>query len=182
MVFFTSSPANVTNESRILNWKYMIYFCLKKKQMKKKKQKVVWWIKLHKMKTIHLTSCELDKARLKVLTFAMKVPSPIFSLPVLLNHFFFKSLKEREREKLIGPFIPKSSMFSVYFGLFPWREAGDVWCLHPVWHLRAVIWFHFAISSLVLLLSPIILSVFFYLLVHSSELFPENSSICFVKR
>ena len=41
----------------------------------------------------------------------------------------------------------------------PWREARDVWCLPPVWNLRAVIWFHFAISSLVLLSSPVTLSV-----------------------
>ena len=41
----------------------------------------------------------------------------------------------------------------------PQREAGNVWRLPPVWNLRAVIWFHFAISSLVLLPSPIIFSV-----------------------
>ena len=41
----------------------------------------------------------------------------------------------------------------------PRREAGDVWCLPPVWNLRAVIWFHFAISSLVLLPSSVTLSV-----------------------
>ncbi len=41
----------------------------------------------------------------------------------------------------------------------PQREAGDVWCLPPVWNRRAVIWFHFAISSLVLLPSPVTLSV-----------------------
>ncbi len=41
----------------------------------------------------------------------------------------------------------------------PQREAGDVWCLPPVWNLRAVIWFHFAIFSLVLLPSPVTLSV-----------------------
>ena len=41
----------------------------------------------------------------------------------------------------------------------PRREARDVWCLPPVWNLRAVIWFHFAISSLVLLPSPVTLSV-----------------------
>ena len=35
--------------------------------------------------------------------------------------------------------------------LIPRREAGDVWCLPPVWNLRAVIWFHFTIPSLVLL-------------------------------
>ena len=39
------------------------------------------------------------------------------------------------------------------------REAGDIWCLPPVWNLRAVIWFHFAISSLVLLPNPVTLSV-----------------------
>ena len=32
---------------------------------------------------------------------------------------------------------------------YPRREAGDFWCLPPVWNLRAVIWFHFTISSLV---------------------------------
>ena len=42
---------------------------------------------------------------------------------------------------------------------YPRREAGDVWCLPPVWNLRAVIWFHFAISSLALLPSPVTLSV-----------------------
>ena len=42
---------------------------------------------------------------------------------------------------------------------YPRREAGDVWCLPPVWNLRAVIWFHFAISSPVLLPSPVTLSV-----------------------
>ena len=41
----------------------------------------------------------------------------------------------------------------------PRREAGDVWCLPPVWNLRAVVWFHFAITSLVLLTSPVTLSV-----------------------
>ena len=57
----------------------------------------------------------------------------------------------------------------------PPREAGDVWCLPPVWNLRAVIWFHFAISSLVLLPSPVTLSFlsFFCLLVFSSELFQK---------
>ena len=48
---------------------------------------------------------------------------------------------------------------SKYFPVCPRREAGDVWCLPPVWNLRAVIWFHFAISSLVLLPSPVTLSV-----------------------
>ena len=48
----------------------------------------------------------------------------------------------------------------------------------------AVIKFHFTISSLVPLPSSITLSVlsFFCLLVHFSELFPENSSVFFIKR
>ena len=33
-------------------------------------------------------------------------------------------------------------------GFQPRREDGDVWCLPPVWNLRAVIWFPFPISSL----------------------------------
>ena len=54
----------------------------------------------------------------------------------------------------------------------------------PVWNLRAIIWFHFAISSRVLLPSPVALSVFFFfcLMVHSPDFFPESSSIFFVKR
>ena len=57
-------------------------------------------------------------------------------------------------------------MFMEAFSLLslppPQREAGDVWCLPPVWNLRAVIWFHFAISSLVLLPSPVTLSVLLF--------------------
>ena len=43
--------------------------------------------------------------------------------------------------------------------LGPRREAGDVWCLPPVWNLRAVIWFHPTVSCLVLLPSAVTLSV-----------------------
>ena len=65
--------------------------------------------------------------------------------------------------------------------LWPGKEAGDVWCPPRVWNLRAVIWFQFTISSLcrVLLL---FLSSFFYLLAHSPDFSPNNSSIFFVKR
>ena len=45
-----------------------------------------------------------------------------------------------------------------YIGLcceLPEREARDLWCCSPVWNLRAVIWFLFPISSLVLLHSPL---------------------------
>ena len=44
----------------------------------------------------------------------------------------------------------------------PRRGAGDVWRLPPVWNLRAVIWFNFTISALVLLSSSVN-SVFFLL-------------------
>ena len=46
-----------------------------------------------------------------------------------------------------------------YFSRTPRKEAWDVWCLPPVWNIRAVVWFHFAIASLVLLPSPVTLSV-----------------------
>ena len=71
------------------------------------------------------------------------------------------------------------------------REAGDVRCLSPpppgpsgTSGLRAVIWFYLTISSLVLLPSPVTLSVlsFFCLLAHSPEFFQENSSVFFVKK
>ena len=45
--------------------------------------------------------------------------------------------------------------------LFPRREAGDV-CLPPVWNLRAVTCFHFAIASLVLQPSPGTLSILYF--------------------
>ena len=35
----------------------------------------------------------------------------------------------------------------------------SVWCLPPVWNLRAVIWFHFAIASHILLPHPFTLSI-----------------------
>ena len=46
------------------------------------------------------------------------------------------------------------------------RETGGVWCLPPVWNLRAVVGFHLTTSSLVLLSSPVNLSVlpFFFCL------------------
>ena len=73
--------------------------------------------------------------------------------------------------------------FWLYISVAPWREAVDIWCLPPVWNLKAVIWFHFAVSSLVLLASSVTLSVFFFcLLVHSADFFPENSSVFFIKR
>ena len=62
------------------------------------------------------------------------------------------------------------------------REAGDVWCLPPAWKLRAVIWFHFTIASLVLLPSPITLSVWSFFLPPDpfSWLFSPENSIFFV--
>ena len=57
--------------------------------------------------------------------------------------------------KLIAPWV--SCLLFSALG-FSRREAGDVWCLPSVWNLRAVIWFHFASSSLVLLPGPVTLS------------------------
>ena len=45
--------------------------------------------------------------------------------------------------------------------------SRDVWCLCPVSNLGAVIWFHFTISSLVLLPTPIALSVLYFFLSRS---------------
>ena len=66
----------------------------------------------------------------------------------------------------------------------PRREAGDVWCLPPVWNFRAVIWFLFPISSLVFFCLILLL----FLSCHFSAngpfswlFFPENSQIVFVK-
>ena len=56
-------------------------------------------------------------------------------------------------------FLCLSCLLSPFTVPCPRREAGDVWCLPPVWNLWAVLWFHFAISSLVLLSSPVTLSV-----------------------
>ena len=66
------------------------------------------------------------------------------------------------------PFQPQNPVstvsFSACLSVAYRREAGDVWCLPPVWNLRAVIWFHFTISSLVFLPSPVTLSVLYFFL------------------
>ena len=48
--------------------------------------------------------------------------------------------------------------------IVPWREAGDFWCLRPVWNLRAfsLIPLFYIYSSFVLLPSPVALSVLFF--------------------
>ena len=59
-----------------------------------------------------------------------------------------------------GNFLPWTTSSADSLTVFvPRREAGDVWCLPPVWNLRAVIWFLFAISSLVLRPRPVTPSV-----------------------
>ena len=40
--------------------------------------------------------------------------------------------------------VQHQGTFVIVLYWHPRREAGDVWCLPPVWNLRAVIWFHFA--------------------------------------
>ena len=70
---------------------------------------------------------------------------------------FFFSLKISEKNLYV--FFVCLFVCLFFHKFHPRREAGDVWCLPPVWNLRAVIWFHFAISSLVLLPSPVTLSV-----------------------
>ena len=43
------------------------------------------------------------------------------------------------------------------------RETGLFWCLPYVWNLRAVIWFHLSVSSLILVPGPVAHSVFSFL-------------------
>ena len=76
------------------------------------------------------------------------------------------------------PFLP----VLVTLILLPWREAGLFWCLPPVWNLRAVIWFHLSICSLVILPSPVAHSVFsfFLLLAQSPAYFSEMAVHFFV--
>ena len=73
---------------------------------------------------------------------------------------------------------------SVYYGCYlfllfvfcPKGRLGMSGVPHPpVWNLRAVIWFHFPISSLLFLPSPLALSCHFSAEVHSLDFFPENS-------
>ena len=59
---------------------------------------------------------------------------------------------------IFNPYFLLPSVLPFSFSC-PRREAGDVWCLPRLCNLRAVIWFHFAISCLVLLPSPVTLSV-----------------------
>ena len=83
--------------------------------------------------------------------------------------------------------ISTSFSYCIDASNYLWREAGDVWCLPAVCNLRAVIWFHFPVYSVVLLpnsVTPSVLSFFFCLLAHSPELFPEKNKqiflFCFV--
>ena len=73
---------------------------------------------------------------------------------------------------------------SVLRSVFIWREAGDVWCLLPVWNPRAVIWFWFTISSLVPLPCPGTHSAFsfFCVLAHSPDFFSRKFFSIFLLR
>ena len=84
---------------------------------------------------------------------------------------------------LLGPFPEQQScllslscttIIQMRFVILPRRQAGDVWWLPTVCNLGAVIWFHFTISSPVLLPRPVTLSVLsvFCLLAHSLDFFP----------
>ena len=57
------------------------------------------------------------------------------------------------------PYLESQGCWHLALCESPQREAGDVWCLSPIWNLRAVIWSHFATVSLVLLSSPVTFSV-----------------------
>ena len=87
----------------------------------------------------------------------------IFSLSLSRSHPISPSLSLSLPLSLpSSPFPCLSPLYlplSLSPSLSPRREAGDAWCLLSVWNLRAVIWFHFAISFLVLLPSPVTLSV-----------------------
>ena len=67
-----------------------------------------------------------------------------------------------------------------FFHHDPWREAGDFWCLLPVWNLRIVSLVQlFCISSFVLPPSPVALSVLYWIVLYSyshlSQSFQINS-------
>ena len=87
------------------------------------------------------------------------VAKSFMSWYALLLLFFLRFSSISLRCSPIQFFLSSFSCISWCCSLPPRREAGDVWCLPPVWNLRAVIWFHFAISSLVLLPTPVTLSV-----------------------
>ena len=66
--------------------------------------------------------------------------------------------------------------------LWSQREAGDVWCHHPVWNLRAFLCFPFPVSSLVFsALSSCSFCLVIFLLMVCSPFFPENSQTFFIK-
>ena len=78
--------------------------------------------------------------------------------------FIFDKIKKNKKKDTTNQEVYKEAFFwnniqtSKLCADIPRREAGDVWRLPPVWNLRAVIWFHFAISSLVLLPTLSVLS------------------------
>ena len=82
---------------------------------------------------------------------------------VLLGLFLFLCL--------ISHFLVLSSIFHAFINpplnssvLLDRREARHFWCLHPAWNLRAVIWFHLSVCSLVILPRPVAPSVFSFFL------------------
>ena len=100
-----------------------------------------------------------------------------------LLHLFPKIICWSDSEQPFPPFHQMESIFMftcVSASQSPWREAGIVWCLTPVWNLRAVIWFPFPISSLLLLPTPVVQSfclVIFVIIFHSLYFFPKYSLI-----
>ena len=103
-------------------------------------------------------------------TWLLEQPSPGFSFQLFVALLLTAAVLQKHRGI---HFLPHNDVFEHCWGsvntdcrfwsalpnLFPRREAGDVWCLPPVWNLRAVIWFHFAIAFFVLLPSPVTLSI-----------------------
>ena len=107
--------------------------------------------------------CPMRLGELKACPFRDVVFSPLLCRPCLLSSSTVpcKMILDRPDEQETCPYHFGLRLFTIVrsSSCGPRREAGDVWCLPPVWNLRAVIWFHFAISSLVLLPSPVTLSV-----------------------
>ena len=122
---------------------------------------------LHHINTVPL---QIKRRNHKILCFQKDVPSTFKSaISQYGKKFEHHSLKTRGAE--LGSLVMLASLFL----LSSLKEGRDAWCLSPVWNLRAIVWFHSSLSSLVCLPTPVALSVlsFFPLMAHSSDFLQE---------
>ena len=113
------------------------------------KYSVITELTIHKMHQEFIFPCFLKKAKFCMhWKFAIKNENADFEVHKKLNAKTKIHIIVDGKASLLQPWCPR-------------REAGDVWCLPPVWNLRAVIWFPFPILLFFCLVLLLFLSCHF---------------------